>query len=637
MWRRNHYQPDPQMGYQAYPEPIMDDRYLETIHEVESLYSRNSRRSSVAKTLPDLPFRAVPPMYDRESTYSTDPISPIAESFAQAPAAKPQETTRTPSTGPEPISPVSSKSTTPPAHNPDTDNSLVSPIDSHFPPSAQTAQRPSPTVSQIPKRLPLPVATISSDESTKIRKRWSHKASKEEETRWDAYSGEPTDAQRGQPSAFRAGGPASQQPQYPQLKERTRLILAGIKDRETAKKAPWGKEPPPVQDPMDNPIQRPAWRGASGRTQLVEPVKNTPEARTKPLILLQRRSQGADLPRISTEPSTIPNSTHDSSPTPTSIRRPPVTTNSSEESIKPVVPLKGRSTPRVLSPTQADNAASLDSPFHSPALARLNAYNPSLSPAPSATQDQAGDSPTLGSIRSFQDPHPASSNESLTERNQRPLEREPDTTSSWNTYATSTVDHFYQPPDSPTIQPDLTSSPTTMTDPNFMPSPIAVRKRVGGSGVRNYDNQNIVSPFSKINARKSSSSILRKAIGSAEKHRSVSLTSVTKSLPPTPVEIEATDKASSLEARLEDLTRRKRNNNKIIQELRESLKRNAIIYDSYKRREVEKMIINLNLELQEITNEEHEVGLRLHRVQRRRDKDDFYEKPTGLWIKRVTT
>ncbi len=45
------------MGYQAYPypdEPTMDERYLETIHEVESLYSR---RSSVAATaLPELPL-----------------------------------------------------------------------------------------------------------------------------------------------------------------------------------------------------------------------------------------------------------------------------------------------------------------------------------------------------------------------------------------------------------------------------------------------------------------------------------------------------------------------------------------------------------------------------------------------------
>jgi len=55
MWRRNN-DPEPQMGYHAYPEPTMDDRYLETIHEVESVYSRNSRRSSVHQGLPELPL-----------------------------------------------------------------------------------------------------------------------------------------------------------------------------------------------------------------------------------------------------------------------------------------------------------------------------------------------------------------------------------------------------------------------------------------------------------------------------------------------------------------------------------------------------------------------------------------------------
>lgn len=57
MWRsRNNA---PQMGYNAWAEPTMDDRYLETIPEVESLYSQYSRRSSVAATtLPDLPLYA---------------------------------------------------------------------------------------------------------------------------------------------------------------------------------------------------------------------------------------------------------------------------------------------------------------------------------------------------------------------------------------------------------------------------------------------------------------------------------------------------------------------------------------------------------------------------------------------------
>ena len=88
---------------------------------------------------------------------------------------------------------------------------------------------------------------------------------------------------------------------------------------------------------------------------------------------------------------------------------------------------------------------------------------------------------------------------------------------------------------------------------------------------------------------------------------------------------------------MEDLRRRKGNNGKINRELHESLKRNAINYDLRKRKEVEQTIANLTLELDEITREEHEVGLNLHRAQKKRDREDCYENPTGLWIKRVTS
>lgn len=59
MWRRNNNtnntntSMEPVLGYHAYPEQTMDERYLETIPEVESLYSR---RSSVATNLPELPL-----------------------------------------------------------------------------------------------------------------------------------------------------------------------------------------------------------------------------------------------------------------------------------------------------------------------------------------------------------------------------------------------------------------------------------------------------------------------------------------------------------------------------------------------------------------------------------------------------
>lgn len=580
-------------------------------------------------------------MYERDSVYSNDPVSPVSSHFYQQPATNRNLHNERPISEPEAVSPISSKET---LHlHTDSNGSLVSPIEPNFPPTVQQPRTESVKQSQIPKRLPLPIATNLKPEDVPIKKRWSHKATKSGETKWDAYSGEPTDGDKGKPSAYRSGA-AQSEPQFPQLKERTRQILAGLKEREAVKKSGWGKSPPPTDDPMDNPVERPAWKGASGRTTLVEPVKNTPSARTKPLLLLQRKKPERNVvsPTVEEkeERSESPMQSMPAAESPLATIR----TVPSADSLKPVAPLKGRNTPRVLSPTEPDsNLRALESPFQSPGPAPRAMYDAMPSPAPSAVtvQEYGADSPTLGSVASF-DPHkPNSSQESLSESAKaKPLQREAETASSWNTYATSEVNDHQAAPQSPISRAQFTSSPVPMNDSSTVSAPIMLRKRVAANNsARSYDAYNGVSPFGNIGVRKSSSSILRKAVG-ADKARSASMmtgTSVTKSLPPTPVEASAADKVSTLEARMEDLARRKRNTNKIINELRESLKKYAIVYDARKRKEVDKMIINLGLELQEITNEEHETGLRLHRVQKRLDKEDYYEQPTGLWIKRVTT
>ena len=51
---------------------------------------------------------------------------------------------------------------------------------------------------------------------------------------------------------------------------------------------------------------------------------------------------------------------------------------------------------------------------------------------------------------------------------------------------------------------------------------------------------------------------------------------------------------------------------------------------------MEKMKIErLKTEEADVRREEHEIGLRLHRAWKRRDKEAVYE-PTGLWVRRVT-
>jgi len=62
-----------------------------------------------------------------------------------------------------------------------------------------------------------------------------------------------------------------------------------------------------------------------------------------------------------------------------------------------------------------------------------------------------------------------------------------------------------------------------------------------------------------------------------------------------------------------------------------------VVTDEVRRkREAEKMKIErLRIEEADVKREEHDIGLRLHRAWKRRDKDAVYE-PTGLWVRRVT-
>jgi hypothetical protein len=101
--------------------------------------------------------------------------------------------------------------------------------------------------------------------------------------------------------------------------------------------------------------------------------------------------------------------------------------------------------------------------------------------------------------------------------------------------------------------------------------------------------------------------------------------------------MEAPDKISSLEARMEEFARRKRNVTKLIKQLKNGVQPSSIAFDLKTRDEVKRTIKGLEGELADIIQEEHDVGLRLHRVQRKKDRDEMYENPTGLWIKRVTS
>ena len=113
---------------------------------------------------------------------------------------------------------------------------------------------------------------------------------------------------------------------------------------------------------------------------------------------------------------------------------------------------------------------------------------------------------------------------------------------------------------------------------------------------------------------------------------------ITKALPPSPAEAASQDLVTSLQAQLEDLAQRRTNIMRSIRQMTELMpKDNLMVTEDVRiKREVEKLKVErLRIEEADVRREEHEVGLRLHRAWKRRDKDAVFE-PTGLWVRRVT-
>ncbi|PYH89820.1 hypothetical protein BO71DRAFT_98675 [Aspergillus ellipticus CBS 707.79] len=92
----------------------------------------------------------------------------------------------------------------------------------------------------------------------------------------------------------------------------------------------------------------------------------------------------------------------------------------------------------------------------------------------------------------------------------------------------------------------------------------------------------------------------------------------------------------ALEARKDNLARRKTNINTIIYELTQAIQPSSIAYDLAARDEVKRTVASLETELAEIKREEHEIGLKLFRAWKKRDDIGGYGG-SSLWVKRVTS
>lgn len=556
-----------------------------------------------------VPSRAVPPMTDIPQPVSLDHQRPSSSSSSRDHGLRIDVHVQPQTQAQDPIRDEVSPLTPHPSDQPPTchDEQPVSPIEPPGRAPSYSTLPNRPFQSQIPRKV-----VKQNGPDTK------------EQTKWDEYSGEPTTDERGKPASVYPGLPPLEL-QYPQLKERTKQILAGLRERDASKNLAWGRAPPPVSDDLlDRPIQREPWRGASGRAAIVEPVRNMPSARQGPLSNPVKTEHSTD--------ETNPSIEH-VSPSLPSPNVPQLRSATSEEEIRPIPPLRvGK---RIRTPELVTNTTDLSPQMHSQP-ASPEALPPYRENSPEVFYHR-GDSPqhdeeptTPDTPVAVEIPRIAEESKGISSYQPHEIDRE-QSRFSWTTYTTSAADS----PRSVAQVLRGSSPPPPVPD---LPPAITIKKRPVSSSPFMH-----LSPYANRGSTDSTPSVVRKPLPGANP-RSSSIASpsfrsmsTSKSLPLTPTVLEAADKIENFHAQLEVLERRKHNINRIIADLENSLKKNAIVYDMWKRREVEKNITNHRLELDDIGRDIHDINFVLHRAQRKRDREDGYEACTGLWIKRVTS
>ena len=186
---------------------------------------------------------------------------------------------------------------------------------------------------------------------------------------------------------------------------------------------------------------------------------------------------------------------------------------------------------------------------------------------------------------------------------------EPRSRFSVTTYATTC--------DSPPATPEIgTSSPAMSVTPNS----ILNRKRpVQPAGIIHSRATDHKPTASDINVTKRATSESKR-----------------KSLPKSPPEANAVSRVAGLQAKLDNLRRRRVNLQTVIYELTHVIQPSSPAYDMASRKEIKRTVEGLNKELAEIVKDEHETGIKLHRTMKREDEFGDFE-PTSIWVRRVTS
>ncbi|RFU32145.1 hypothetical protein B7463_g4164, partial [Scytalidium lignicola] len=352
---------------------------------------------------------------------------------------------------------------------------------------------------------------------------------------------------------------------------------------------------------------RPEWRGASGRATIAPPVEDN--LAIPPLSIPRKSSK-----RVPSRPDLRARASE------TAIASPMIS-----EHINPTI-RKVSSNSRQTTPPESMSFNS----YPSTSFSTSQAY-PSPPPENSnhaiQTRSQLRKQDSVDSIeRNFRDafkdvPFPGTDS--------KEAYVEPPSRFSVTTYAPSTAQTSPRPSLDASDRPPMPTPPQQYTT-SEQQSSIINRKRP------KFDESPKTTQRKAINA---SSPITISMSSSVNLNASRRVSDVSKSLPKSPAEVKASakDVIASLEAQLENLAVRRGNISKSIRQMTELMPTDSLTASAavlVKREQEKKKVEKLKEEEADIKQQEHDIGLKLHRAWKRRDTEAVYE-PTGLWVRRI--
>lgn len=397
-------------------------------------------------------------------------------------------------------------------------------------------------------------------------------------TRWDDYSGEPTNGDDGKAPQVRPGTQTvrkSSVDQQQQNKYHFNLLTKGRELNESRKNFVRNRDAKKEPQHPHSPPREP-WRGASGRTATVPPIESKRGVSLSPL---QTSLLPTDTPQASQAPPSHSDRVASTGSAAVATSNLAGRKEAQEESqVKPNVPPKNENHNQA---TSKDRHS--EGPSTPRATPRRSGPGEREKPLPPTSRDTSA-SPEVAS--KFHD---------------LALDEQPRSRFSTTTYGT--------------------------TDTGSLP---------GTPRLSNTDKETPPLPSIKVDKRGQSAQL---HWGPAKRKPTPSerTMSMSKTLPQCPPEMQARDRVEAMEAKIDDLRRRRGNIDTLVYELTQVVQPSSTAYDLATRGEVKRTVESLQNELADIRKEEHDVGMTLLRALKKRDERDYYSQPSGLWIRRVTS